>query len=250
MIGTILFILGAIIGSFLNVVIFRLKHRQSFITGRSYCPHCRKTLGFWDLIPILSFVFLRGRCRYCGQKISWQYPLVELITALAFILPYFSLSLVIEYYFLVIIFCFLIVIFVYDLRYFLILDEVVVPAIILALIFAIFVRGSQFTDFLWGGIIGGGFFLIQYLISSGKWIGGGDIRLGILMGLLLGVAGVITALFMAYLLGALIAIYLLASKKKKMKSQLPFGTFLTLATFIVALYGERIIEFYKKLIGI
>lgn len=249
MIATVLFIFGSIIGSFLNVVIYRLKHDQSFIKGRSYCPHCKKTLGFWDLIPILSFIFLRARCRYCQQKISWQYPLVELATALAWLWPYLIFGLTAQFWLVAVITCFLIVIFVYDLRYYLILDEVVVPAIILVLIFDIFLSNRQFTDFIWGGIIGGGFFLIQYLISGGKWIGGGDIRLGLLMGLLLGVAGVIAALFIAYILGALVSIGLLMSKKKKMKSRIPFGTFLSLATIVVLLYGDKLLDFYTNLIG-
>jgi len=249
MIAVILFILGTIIGSFLNVVIYRLKHEQSFLKGRSYCPHCRKTLGFWDLVPIFSFIFLRGRCRYCGQKISWQYPLVELATGLAFLLPYLQFDLTPRFYFTAVISCFLIIIFVYDWRYYLILDEVVVPAIVLAVIFAIFFAPNQFADYLWGGIIGGGFFLIQYLVSSGKWIGGGDIRLGLLMGLVLGVGKVLLALFIAYLLGALVSVILLAVKKKTMKSQIPFGTFLSLATVIALLYGDQLIAWYKTFIG-
>lgn len=244
----ILLIFGSIIGSFLNVVIYRLKHNQSFLKGRSYCPHCRHVLGFWDLIPVFSFIFLRARCRYCSQKISWQYPLVELVTALIFLLPYLQFGFAPKFFASAVIFCFLIIIFVYDLRYYLILDEVVVPAIIITIIFDLIFSRSQFTQFIWGGIIGGGFFLIQYLISSGQWIGGGDIRLGLLMGLFLGTVGVFTALFIAYVLGALVAIGLLLMKKKKMKSRIPFGTFLAFATITVALYGDQLVNFYKNLI--
>ncbi|MFH1598487.1 MAG: prepilin peptidase [Patescibacteria group bacterium] len=245
-----LFFFGAIIGSFLNVVVYRLKHKQSFLKGRSHCPHCKKTLGFWDLVPIFSFIFLRARCRYCRQKISWQYPLVELAAALAFVLPFLEFGYSIHFWLAAIVICFLIIIFVYDLRYYLILDEVVVPAIVLVLIFDIFVKGNQFTDFIWGGLIGAGFFLVQYLISRGKWIGGGDIRLGLLMGLLLGITKVVAALFIAYIIGAIISLILISLKKKKMKSQIPFGTFLSLATVVVLLYGDSLIELYKNLIGL
>jgi len=249
MITAFLFIFGSIIGSFLNVVVYRLKHQQSFIKGRSYCPHCRHTLGFWDLIPIFSFIFLRGRCHYCRQKISWQYPLVELSAALLSVLAYLRFDLTSSFFLTTIVGFFLIVIFVYDLRYYLILDEVIIPAVFLVIILDLVFFRSQFTDFIWGGIIGGGFFLVQYLISNGKWIGGGDIRLGLLMGLALGVSHVLAALFIAYVLGAIFAIVLLSLKKKKMKSQIPFGTFLSLATITVLLYGDQIINFYKNLVG-
>jgi len=140
---------------------------------------------------------------------------------------------------------FLIIIFVYDLKYYLILDKVSIPLIIIALIFNL-VLGMSFYNLLIGGLVGGGFFLVQYLISRGRWIGGGDIRLGIAMGIILGWPGVLLALFLAYLIGSVGAVILLALKKKKWGSEIPLGTFLTVATFIWLLYGDIIWQAYSS----
>ena len=126
-----IFLFGLTIGSFLNCVIYRLEKSESFLKGRSYCPNCKHILGWQDLIPVFSFLILKGKCRYCQQKISWQYPLVELFTGLIFLFVFYILHST----FYILISCFLIVIFVYDLKYSLIPDKIIYPAIILSLIF-------------------------------------------------------------------------------------------------------------------
>ena len=141
---------------------------------------------------------------------------------------------------------FLIIIFVYDLRYYLILDEVVLPAIVFTFL-ANLILGVSPLSMIYSGLIGGGFFFLQDVISKGAWIGGGDIRLGVLMGFMLGWPQILTALFLAYILGSLVAVGLLAVKKKKWADKMPFGTFLTLSTFIVGLYGPKLIQFYLSL---
>jgi prepilin signal peptidase PulO-like enzyme (type II secretory pathway) len=241
--SVLIFILGAAFGSFLNVVIFRMKKKQSFLTGRSYCPNCRHKLGARDLIPLVSFVIQKGKCRYCKSKISLVYPLVELGTGLAFLLIFINFGFSLKSLLYLVYACILIIIFVYDLNYNLILDKVTVPAMIFAILADIILK-APFFSVLFGAIIGGSFFSLMFFLSRGKWIGGGDIRLGVLMGLMLGWEKLIVALVFAYLPGALVAIILLITKKKKLRSSLPFGTFLTLGTFIALIYGSQIIAWY------
>ncbi len=260
----ILFILGLIVGSFLNVVICRLKTDEKIITSRSHCPHCKKKLTTVDLIPIVSFILYKGKCRYCKKPISFQYPIVELSTALTFVLIFLKISpintwhsLLFTLYFLFIT-CILIIVFVYDLKHYIIPDKVIFPAIIITLGTQLLTLSninlqhyipSLFSAFI-GAAIAGGFFLFLVLISSGKWIGGGDVKLGIFMGLVLGYPIVLVALFLAYISGAVIGIALMIRQKKKIKDIIPFGPFLALATFIALLWGNQILEWYLKMLGI
>lgn len=248
MIGIILnftvFIFGLIIGSFLNVVIIRLHDGVSIAKGRSKCPQCGHVLGAWSLIPIFSFIFLRGKCRYCQAKISWQYPLVELATGVLFALAYyFDSASILALFRDMIIISALVVIFVYDLRWLIIPDIVVLPAIAIAFILNLFV-GVSAVNMLIGLAIGFGFFGLQYVVSKGAWIGGGDLRLGALMGVLLGWQAVLVALFLSYIIGAIVAISLLIKKKVSAKSQLPFGVFLAPATIIAMFWGAKIATWY------
>lgn len=255
------FILGLFVGSFLNVVVYRLHREESFVKGFSKCLFCGHRLYPKDLVPLFSFLFLKGKCRYCRHKIAKQYFLMELATAVGFtlialvlwqsldsqiILTSISNLLIFQTLAWWIFFSFLLIIFVYDLKYYLILDTVSLPAIVLAFIFNLFL-GFSWQNLLLGALVGGGFFFLQFIISRGKWIGGGDIRLGLLMGALLGWPQVLTALFLAYLLGSIFAIGLLLAKKKHWGDKLPFGTFLSLATFIVLLYGDILINWYWSL---
>ncbi len=232
----IIFIIGICIGSFLNVVILRLKAEKNFVKGRSYCPKCKHILVWYDNIPLLSYFLLKGKCRYCDKKISIQYPIVELATAILFAIAFIQWDfiftadyqlLITSYLILFTYFLFtsiLIIIFVYDLRWYLILDKVSLPAIAIAFILNIII-GYKFTDLLLGGAIAGGFFFLQFVVSRGKWIGGGDIRLGFLIGVMLGWQKTLVALFIAYIAGAIIGFFLMIIKNKKMSSKVPFGTF-------------------------
>ena len=228
----IIFLFGLAVGSFLNCLIYRLEHNQSFLRGRSYCPHCQHQLDLWDLIPVLSFLFLLGKCRYCQQKISWQYPLVEIFTGLIFLLIFnFQLS-IINF----IIAPFLIIIFVYDLKHYIIPDKIIYPAIVIAAIF-------NFTN--WLSALGvAAFFLAMVLLSRGKWMGVGDVKLAFLMGLILGFPSILVALFLAFITGAIIGIGLIISGKKSLKSEVPFGPFLISGTFIAMFWGQQIINWY------
>ncbi len=240
----VIFIFGLIVGSFLNSVVFRLEQSQSFLLGRSFCPHCKHQLSWLDLIPIFGFLILKGKCRYCQQKISWQYPLVELATGLIF-LAIFNYQFTI---FNFIIACFFIIIFIYDLKHYIIPDRVVFPAIGAALVFD-FLKSDilGISNFLLSAVGAAAFFAAIVLISKGKGMGIGDIKLAFLMGLFLGWPNIAVALFSAVFLGAIIGIGLIIFGKKTLKSEVPFGPFLVFGTFLALFLGEKIINFYLNL---
>jgi len=242
-----IFLFGLFVGSFLNCVIYRLEKKESFLRGRSYCPKCRHKLNWYDLIPIFSFLALAGKCRYCHKKISIQYPLVELATGLIFLLcfllaPYQAL-------FWCGVFCFLIIIFVYDLKHYIIPDKILLPAILVVFLYNLFFHFKFLLfNFLPAAFTAGIFFLMIFLISRGKWLGFGDVKLVFLMGLLLGFPNILVALFLAFFFGAIIGIGLIIFGKKKLKSEIPFGPFLITGTFIAMLWGEELIDWYLGLI--
>ena len=238
----------------MNCVIYRLETGENFWKGRSYCPHCRHKLGLGDLIPVFSFLRLRGRCRYCQQKISWQYPLVELSTGIIFFLIAFTG--VNNYAMAYLLTPFLVVIFVYDLKHYIIPDKVIYPAIAMALISNIrcvrtvgifeYSNIETFVNPILAAILASGFFAVIVLASKGKWMGLGDVKLAFLMGLILGFPNVLAALFLAFFTGAIIGIGLIALGRKKMKSEVPFGPFLVTGTLIAMFWGEELINWYLR----
>ena len=242
------FVFGLMVGSFLNAVIYRLYVGRSIFEQHSICPRCEHTLDWRDLIPVVSFFTLRGRCRYCQKPISWQYPAVELATALTFTLVYSQNGLSFTTYYLLLTTCFLIVIFVYDFRHYLILDQVLVPASILAVIYQFW--QNIFWHGLWGALALSGFFGLLYVISGGRWIGFGDVKLGVFLGFLVPWPATIVLFFLAYIIGAAVAVIFLVFGAKGLGDRLPFGTFLTLAAFIAMLWGEGMIGWYLRLLGI
>lgn len=251
-------IFGLIMGSFLDCLLWRLKQNQSLF-GRSFCPQCRASLAWYDNIPLLSYLLLRGRCRRCRRTISWQYPLIEAVTGLLFGAAFWRLSLAAggaetwrlsDWLHLlrdwVFIFS-LVAIFVSDLRWYLIFDEIAIPAGII--VFALnLLLGATWPSLLLSATIGTGFFLIQYVASRGKWLGGGDIRLGFLLGAGLGWPLLLPALMAAYLLGALVGVGLLAAGRKEWGSELPLGTFLCAGALLALWYGQPLIAWYLHLI--
>lgn len=275
-----IFVFGLIIGSFLNVVIFRLESEEKIVNDRSKCLHCKHLLAWYDLVPVFSFIFLKGKCRYCKKKISWQYPIVEIMTGILFVLvvnykfeiiniEYLTFNL--QYFFASIFFYIyliaaLVVIFFYDLRHYIIPDKVIYPAIIVAFIYKIFyifefgswrLFGiwnsefgilSSFLQLLLPAFLAGGFFYAIIVITKGKGMGGGDVKLGFLMGLVLGLPLVLVALFLSFIIGSVIGIFLILIGNKKMKSMIPFGPFLVLGTVIALFWGEKIMRWYFGMI--
>lgn len=247
------FIFGLVIGSFLNALIYRLYHGYS-MRGFSFCPHCRHQLGPLDLIPVVSFVYLKARCRYCKKKISWQYPLVELTTAIVFTLLASQLFIldpsqsfwpqIIGQGLCLAVASLLIAIFVFDWKYYLIPDGFVVAGAVAALLYRIFSPGQSFVDGLLGAVILAGFFGGLYLVSHGRWIGLGDAKLGIFLGLFLGWKMSLVMLMLAYVSGALVGVSLILMRKKTLQGILPFGTFLTFAALIALIWGDQILKWY------
>ncbi len=239
----IIFILGLLIGSFLNVVICRLKIKQTILFNRSYCPKCGNVLKWHDLIPLFSFLIQKGKCRYCGKKISWQYPLVELATGLLFVLVFYKFFpdyLNLTYHLIIV--SFLIIVFVYDLKHYLILDKIVFPAAVIVFIYQI-INGNYFNPLL-AAISASGFFLSLVLFSKGKWMGLGDVKFAFFMGLFLGWPNILLALLLSFVSGAIIGIVLISFGKKGIKSEIPFGPFLVGATVLTMFYGGDIIRMY------
>ena len=257
-----IFLFGLAVGSFLNCVIYRLETGGNFFRGRSFCPKCKHILSWPDLIPLFSFFLLKGKCRYCQQKISWQYPLVEFSTAWLFVLIFnlqfiSTLSQFITTLYLFIISCFLIIIFVYDLKHYIIPDKIIYPVIVIVFLYRILSFGHWSLGFgifeglkmpLIVGFSAGGFFFLIWLISRGRWMGFGDVKLGFFMGLFLSWPNILVALFSAFFIGAIIGIGLIIAGKKTLKSQVPFGPFLVTGTFIALFWGQNLINWYLSLI--
>lgn len=263
MIPVFIFIIGLAWGSALNAFAYRFYHKISWVRGRSACPHCHTILGAYELIPLISFIIQKGKCRTCKKKISWQYPLGELVTAIALCGSFIWLTrhgTTIEA--LLVWFTFIcawsawFIIFIHDFYYTLVFDSIVFTAtavmvVVQSLRMIFFVPSSELVShisgFLLAIIIGAGFFAAQFIVSRGRWIGGGDIRLGLLMGITLGMPHILTALVMAYIGGSVISIALLALKKAHWKSEIPFGTFLACATLVTFLFGTNVVAWYLGL---
>lgn len=255
----LIFVLGIIIGSFLNSLIWRTKSEKSIFRGRSQCIHCDRLLCARDLVPLLSFLFQRGKCRYCAKKISWQYPLVELSTGLLFVViwlwrdiieSFSSMCLLgevcrpIAMSFGLFTVSALIVVFVTDARYFLLPFHLLILGTIVSFASNLLL-GLAWYDLVLGMTIGFGFFFLQYIISKGRWVGDGDMYLGLFMGATLGFPRVVAALLIAYLIGGLFALVLLIFQKADRKTKLPMGTFLAIGTFVVLLWGKKVLGIFN-----
>ena len=248
----IVFVFGLIVGSFLTAVIHRLPDLKTIIRERSHCPHCKKELGLWDLIPLLSFVMLAGKCRYCSKKISWQYPLVEFSTGLIFVLIWLNFGLSVYSVFLALIFAGLIVIAAYDLKKMLIPDEILWPLVILALLYFIGVAVVEgnfaiLSSAFWGALVFGGIILILHFVSGGKWMGFGDIKLAGLLGFILGMPAVLVGFFITFLVGGFIGLVLMATGKKSLKDKVPFAPFMIFGFLIAIFWAEKILEWYLNI---
>lgn len=243
----IIYILGLCVGSFLNVAVFRIREGESVVRGRSRCQSCEEPINARDLVPVMSFLILKGRCRKCKSILSWQYPIVELVTGVLFFLAFQIHGLSITFVRDAVFMSYLIIIFVYDLRHMLIIDRFTIPAMIFAVIVNLWLGVIPAWLILVGGLVLAAFFWIQFLISKGTWVGGGDIRMGALMGFMLGLEHGLVALFLAYVMGAIVGVGLLVTGKANRKTPIPFGTFLATATVVVLFMGEQIIGWYLGL---
>lgn len=230
----ILFLLGLVVGSFLNVVICRIPRDQGIVLGRSRCPSCEHTLAWYDLIPVVSYLMLGGRCRYCGRHISLQYPLVELVSAVFFVFaPSIAWLVALEIF---------LVLAVIDLQQLLIPDGLLIILAVLAIV----MRIASHPVNLLSAVAGGGFFLMLWLVSRGKWIGFGDVKLGAVLGLLFGFPGTAVVIYGGIILGGLIGIVLLLSGKANRKTAVPLGTFLAVAAMAYIFFQPTILTFLSN----
>ncbi len=241
----IIFILGTIIGSFLNVVVLRYNTGLSYITGKSKCFSCSKDLHWYELIPLFSFLMLSGKCLKCNSKISYQYPLVEFITGVIFALVFikFGLNPLLPLYLAIA--SVLIVMSVYDFKHKIIPDGMTLFFTILTLfVFFLTHSSSEYLslpislDVLAGGILFA-FFAFFWLVSGGRWMGFGDAKLAIGVGILLGFSGGVYAIMLAFWIGAIFSLIVIGLEKIKlakfklsMKSEIPFAPFIILGFFI------------------
>jgi leader peptidase (prepilin peptidase)/N-methyltransferase len=276
MVIVILAVVGLCLGSFINAWVWRL-HEQteeadkkkpnpkrlaslSISKGHSMCPDCGHKLAAKDLVPVLSWLSLGGKCRYCHKPISWQYPLVEVLTAGLFITSYicwptdlrsFQIGIFIWWLILLV---GLIALSVYDLRWFLLPNRIIYPASLAAAAIAIITivnansPGKALLNTVLAVVVGGGVFYVLFQLSSGKWIGGGDVRLGWLLGLVAGTPGrSVLFIFAASIIGTLISLPLLLSNRLKRSSSIPFGPLLIIGLIITQLFGVHIIHWYQTL---
>lgn len=253
----ILFVLGAIIGSFLNLLALRLNSGLT-LGGRSHCPHCGRTLRFFELVPILSFFFFGRRCRECRARLSWQYPLVELATALVFATVFNPLASLPTNILTLGVFSLYIVITVYDFRHKIIPDELVYPAILLSLAHWFFL-GGEFLNFLVGPIFFT-FFALIWLVTRGRAMGFGDAKLALSIGFLLGATQGFSAIVFSFWVGAVFGLALLAIARFyplfvagkhltiksgvpiTLKSELPFAPFMVLGAWLALVFKLNLLN--------
>ena len=244
----LIFILGLIVGSFCNVCIYRIPKNESIIYPASHCPKCRTTIKPVDNIPLLSYILLKGRCRNCGSKISIQYPVVELLTGIIYLIIYLIYGLSIQSLVYIILSSALIIIAFIDLNEQIVPDVISLPGIGVGLILSFFVPYLSFINSALGVVVGGGIILIIALVGSmifkKEAMGGGDVKLAAMMGAFLGWRYTIISLFLGFFLGALAGIFLILSKIKSKEDMVPFGPFIALGSLITLLWGEKIIAWY------
>lgn len=252
------FFLGSIVGSFLNATALRVHNNESFVKGRSHCPSCNHTLLLFDLVPIFSFIFLKGKCRYCKEKFSYQYLVMEVLTGVIFLL-YFNflgfsfvlfptlLHIFNIFYDLLLISAF-IYIALFDFLYFEISSKLVyILSFIVFMYLLIFTILGYYSignllDHIFFAFITAFFFFIIIIITKGNGMGGGDMKLSFLMGLILGYPAILFVLFLSFILGSIVGIILLVFKVKKLKSHIPFAPFLSLSMIMYIIFSMYILQ--------
>lgn len=262
---TLLFItlFGLIFGSFIAAYTYRFQKRLSNFSGRSFCDNCKKQIFWHDNIPLLSYLLLFGKCRFCKKKISPRYPLIEFFTALVFTITYltnikcFAIALVnppssicmwnssgspLFYFYFYFIAILLLAIFIIDLENYIIPDELIYLLTFICLIGNVVFPGLSVYGNIFAGFMAATLLLFLHLITNKKGMGLGDVKLAIPIGFLLGVQNTLIWLLLSFVLGAFIGIFLIIGKRKKLKSAIPFGPFLIISFFLMFFFGDMIIK--------
>ncbi len=235
------FLLGSIIASFMNVVIDRLPRHISFIKGRSYCPYCHHTLHALDLIPIISFLLLKGRCRYCHLKIHFFYPLYELVGGITFLIFYYFYGFTLYSVLLFILFEVFLVISIIDIKTMIIPDILVITIFVISL-FLMPYHYVLFMDRFIGFLIGLSFCIMNIIKKDS--FGGGDIKLITVLGFMLGYQHLLLGLFITFILAGFYALVLVIKQHDNLHAYIPFAPFICIGSFISLLYGTTILHYY------
>lgn len=248
--SAIIFIFGLLIGSFLNVCIYRIPRGESISYPPSHCTGCNKKIKPYDLIPVLSYLLLKGKCRNCGTEISIKYPLIELMVGLMFFTLYFVYGISFELLKYMILIPFIIVIGIIDLETTDVYFKTTLPGIIAGILMIIFggYLGNRYWEYIFGGFFGGGLISLIVLITRG--MGWGDAEICLLCGLFLGFRLTLLMLFLSFIFGGIIGVFLILLKKKSRRDYIPFGPFISLASLICIYFGENIILWYISLIKV
>lgn len=241
--------LGLITGSFLNVLISRYRQLETVVNTRSHCPYCKKIIRWYDLVPLFSFILLRANCRYCQRPISWQYPIIELLTALMAIHLYWLYGLSYQTLLYFVIFSLLLVAAAVDFIDRVVPDEFVLPAIILSFGMGVWQLEGLMTELVLGVGLVGGLLAVFVLFSRERWMGAGDITLGVALGLLGGWPGSLVGLVVAFGLGSMIGLLQIAAKNRSIKDAVAFGPYLVVGSYVAALYGDQLANGYFALVG-
>lgn len=247
MIAFLVFLWGMCIGSFLNVLIDRLPFGESVVWGRSHCDHCKKTLSWFELLPVLSFLLLGGRCRRCHTRLSWQYPLVEVCTgigAVFFFTRFYSFPLMLVW--IVPVFISFVVIFFSDVKYQIIPDSMVILLGIGSTVHLLIPYRLLIIQYVLSGTAAAGFFFFIWFLTRGRGMGLGDGKLAFALGLLLGFPGILIALYTAFLTGAILGVILILTGQKSLKTKIAFGPFLLAGTLVSLFWGQQILSFWHK----
>jgi leader peptidase (prepilin peptidase)/N-methyltransferase len=252
MIEIFIFVFGLCIGSFLNVCIYRLPASQSIVRPASRCPNCGRSIAFYDNIPLLSYLWLRGRCRHCGTKIALRYPIVEVLGGLFALATFIKFGLTLEaLVYFVFIACLMVVTFI-DLDHRIIPDIITLPGIPIFFAASFAVSSVGLKDSLLGILIGGGsLFLVAWiysLLTKKDGMGGGDIKLLAMMGALMGWQGVLFTIFVSSLVGTLSGLVIMLQSHKGMKLAVPFGPFLAIGGITYIFFGAQLIIWYFHLL--
>lgn len=239
---------GLCVGSFLNVVIYRLPREESVVFPASHCPSCHANLRWYHNIPVFSFLFLRGKCFFCQKKISIRYPIIEIITAIFFVIAVTREPLPIAWPFHFFFLGALIVSTAIDLEHWIIPDLVTLPGILLGLLGSILIPERSFLDGIIGVFVGGGIlFAIAWIyttITKKDGIGGGDIKFLAMVGAFLGAKGALETLVLSSFVGSILGIFLIIFRGKGGKTAIPFGPFLSGGAFCAFLFGETLWKWY------
>ncbi len=243
-IGLCIFIIGTLIGSFLNVCIYRIPRDESIAFPASHCTNCGESIKYYDLVPVLSYIFLKGRCRHCGEKISIRYPVIEALTGILFLFIYLKYGIAVDTLKYITFVALLILIGMIDLDTTNIYFSTIIVANIFAVIFLVYKVKYQIgiLNYIYGAVLGGG--IISLIIILTKGMGWGDAEMCFFSGLFLGIKLTIVMIFFSFVFGSIISLILIMLKKKSRKDYIPFGPFIASAAVFTVLLGHKILFFY------